>query len=78
MFIFWDDSPSLNLSLDKAGKHRLLQLQELLELRHDTYKKMEIDKERTKAFHERFGYITLTLSFFQVSCAHDGTVLTWL
>ena len=27
---------------------------------------------------KRFGYITLALSFFQVSYAHDGTVLTWL
>ena len=27
---------------------------------------------------KRFGYITLALSFFQVSCTHDGTVFTWL
>ena len=27
---------------------------------------------------KRFGYITLALSFFLVSCAHHGTVLTWL
>ena len=80
----------LNLSLDEAGKYRLLQLQELQELRRDAYENAEIYKEKTKPFMnrtseeklltsmKRFGYITLTLSFFQVSCAHDWTVLTWL
>ena len=43
----------LNLSLDKAGKHRLLQLQELQELRRDAYENVEIYKEKTKAFHDR-------------------------
>ena len=43
----------LNLSLDEAGKHRLLQLQELQELRHDAYENVEIYKEKTKAFHDR-------------------------
>ena len=43
----------LNLSLDEAGKHRLLQLQELQELRRDAYKNAEIYKEKTKAFHDR-------------------------
>ena len=43
----------LNLSLDKAGKHRLLQLQELQELRHDPYENTEIYKQKTKAFHDR-------------------------
>ena len=43
----------LNLSLDEAGKHRLLQLQELQELMHGAYKNAEIYKEKTKAFHDR-------------------------
>ena len=43
----------LNLSLDEAGKHRILQLQELQELRHDAYDNAEIYKEKTKAFHDR-------------------------
>ena len=73
----------LNLSLDEAGNHRLLRLQELQELRRDTYENAEMYKEKTKSFHDdtsmkRFGYITLALSFFEVSSAHDGTVLTWL
>ena len=43
----------LNLSLDETGKQRLLQLQELQELRHDAYENAEIYKEKTKAFHDR-------------------------
>ena len=43
----------LNLALDKAGKERLLQLQELQELRHDAYENAAIHKEKTKAFHDR-------------------------
>ena len=43
----------LNLSLDEVRKHRLLQLQELQELRRDAYENVEIYKEKTKAFHER-------------------------
>ena len=43
----------LNLSLDEVGKHRLLQLQELQELRRDAYENAEIYKEKTKAFHDR-------------------------
>ena len=43
----------LNLSLDEAGKHKLRQLQELQELRHDAYGNVEIYKEKTKAFHDR-------------------------
>ena len=43
----------LNLSLDEASKHKLLQLQELQELRRDAYKNAEIYKEKTKAFHDR-------------------------
>ena len=36
----------LNLSLDIVGKHRLLQLYELQELRHDAYKNPKIYKEK--------------------------------
>ena len=43
----------LNLSLDEASEHRLLQLQELQELRPDAYENVEIYKEKTKAFHDR-------------------------
>ena len=43
----------LNLSLDEAGKQRLLQLQELQELRHNAYENAMIYKEKTKAFHDR-------------------------
>ena len=43
----------LNLALDEAGKERLLQLQELQELRHDAYENAAIYKEKTKAFHNR-------------------------
>ncbi|CAB1184530.1 unnamed protein product [Spirodela intermedia] len=43
----------LNLSLDEVGKHRLLQLQELQELRRDAYENAEIYKEKTKAFHDK-------------------------
>ena len=43
----------LNLSLDEAGKERLLLLQELQELRHDAYANAVIYEEKTKAFHDR-------------------------
>ena len=43
----------LNLALDEAGKERLLQLQELQELRHDAYENAAIYKEKTKAFYDR-------------------------
>ena len=38
----------LNLSLDEAGKHRLLQLQELQELRRNAYENKEIYKKIQK------------------------------
>ena len=38
---YWDIK-KLNLSLDEAQKQRLLQLQELQELRHDAYENVEI------------------------------------
>ena len=43
----------LNLAMEKVGKERLLQLQELQELRHDAYENASIYKEKTKAFHDR-------------------------
>ena len=43
----------LNLSLDQAGKERLLQLQELEELRNESYHNAEIYKAKNKAFHEK-------------------------
>ena len=46
------DIKKLNLSLDEAGKERLLHLQELQELRHDAYENATIYKEKTKGFHD--------------------------
>ena len=43
----------LNLSLDQAGKDRLLQLQELQELRNESYQNAEIYKAKNKAFHDK-------------------------
>ena len=42
-----------NLNYDEAGNHRKLQLQELKEIRRDTYENSVIYKEKTKAFHDR-------------------------
>ena len=43
----------LNLSLDQPGKERLLQLQELQELRNESYQNAEIYKAKNKAFHDK-------------------------
>ena len=43
----------LNMELDKAGKRRFLQLNELEEIRLDAYENAVIYKERTKRFHDR-------------------------
>ena len=43
----------LNLSLDQAGKERLLQLQELQELRNESYQNAEIYKAKNKAYHDK-------------------------
>ena len=43
----------LNLSLDQAGKERLLQLQELQELRNESYQNAEIYKAKNKVFHDK-------------------------
>ena len=43
----------INLSLDQAGKERLLQIQELQELQNESYQNMEIYKAKNKAFHDK-------------------------
>ena len=43
----------LNFSLDEVGKHGLLVLQELHELSHDAYEKVEIYKEKSNYFHDK-------------------------
>ena len=43
----------LNLSLDQAIKEKLLQLQELQELRNESYQNDEIYKAKNKAFHDK-------------------------
>ncbi|XP_042758063.1 uncharacterized protein LOC122197932 [Lactuca sativa] len=40
-----------NFNVVEAGRHRKLQLQELEELRNDSYENSKIYKERTKLFH---------------------------
>ena len=43
----------LNMSLEMAGKKRMLQLNELDELRHNAYDISRICKEKTKAWHDK-------------------------
>ena len=43
----------LNLSLDHAGKTRLLQLHELEELRNEAYNNSTIYKDKMKKFHDK-------------------------
>ena len=43
----------LNLSLDQVEKERLLQIQELQELRNESYQNAEIYKAKNKAFHDK-------------------------
>ena len=43
----------LNLSLDQAGKERLLQLQELQKFQNESYQNAEIYKAKNKAFHDK-------------------------
>ena len=71
----------LNLSLDQAGKERLLQIQELQELQNESYQNAEIYKAKNKAFHEklfmfmiRYDFIILVLNSFQGNCAQGGMV----
>ena len=42
-----------NIDLDKTGVHRILQLQELEELRNETNENATIYKEKTKIFHDQ-------------------------
>nr|XP_043625644.1 uncharacterized protein LOC122597075 [Erigeron canadensis] len=41
------------MDLDAAGEHRLLQLNEVEELRQQAYDNSRLYKERTKAWHDR-------------------------
>ncbi|XP_052625948.1 uncharacterized protein LOC128132967 [Lactuca sativa] len=42
-----------NFDIDEAGRHRKLQLQELEELRNESYENARIYKEKTKLFHDK-------------------------
>ena len=44
---------TLNFDLAKVGKQRLLQMNKLDELRHETYESSRIYKERLKLFHDK-------------------------
>ena len=44
---------TLNFDLAQAGKKRLLQMNELDELRHESYESSRIYKERLKLFHDK-------------------------
>nr|GEU53245.1 DNA-directed DNA polymerase [Tanacetum cinerariifolium] len=44
---------NFNMKLDNAGINRMLQLQELEEIRNDAYESLRIYKEKTKAFHDK-------------------------
>ena len=44
---------TLNFDLAQAGKQRLLQMNELDELRRESYESSRIYKERLKIFHEK-------------------------
>ena len=43
----------LNMNLEMVGKKRMLQLNELDELRQNTYDSSRIYKEKTKAWHDK-------------------------
>ncbi|XP_021833425.1 uncharacterized protein LOC110773231 [Prunus avium] len=43
----------LNFDLDKAGHVRKFQLNELEEIRHESYENAKLYKERTKSYHDR-------------------------
>ena len=44
---------TFNFNLDQAGKQRLLQMNELDELRRESYESSQIYKERLKLFHDK-------------------------
>ena len=46
-------SKTFNFNVDQAGKQRLLQLNELEELRCESYESSRISKERLKIFHDK-------------------------
>ncbi|XP_034208316.1 uncharacterized protein LOC117621892 [Prunus dulcis] len=43
----------LNFDLDKAGHVRKFQLNELEEIRHESYENAKLYKERTKSYHDK-------------------------
>ena len=43
----------LNMDLAQDGEHRVLQLNELDELRNESYENAKIYKEKMKAFHDK-------------------------
>ena len=66
----------LNLSLDQSGKERLIQLQELQELRKPKIKPFMISTSIGKIFifTTRYGFIILVLNSFQGNCAQGEMV----
>ena len=44
---------NLNFNLKEAGDKRLLQLNELKEMRNDSYENAKIYKEKTKRWHDK-------------------------
>ncbi|KAI3516249.1 hypothetical protein L1887_15160 [Cichorium endivia] len=44
----------LNMKIDEAGVHRKLELQELEELRDDSYESSRLYKEKTKRLHDKY------------------------
>ena len=44
---------NLNYNIKKAGEKRLLQINELEEIRRESYENTQIYKERTKAWHDK-------------------------
>ena len=76
----------LNLSMDEAGKKRILDLHELAEIRNEAYENSSIYKAKMKAFHDmeggesfmsikKYGSIILDLDSFPVNSNHGGMVL---
>ncbi|OMO98769.1 reverse transcriptase [Corchorus capsularis] len=49
----WWAVKQCNLNFDKAGMQRMLQLQELEEIRNEAYENSRIYKEKTKALHDQ-------------------------
>ncbi|XP_062093501.1 uncharacterized protein LOC133799503 [Humulus lupulus] len=49
----WWAMKKCNMEMDNAGQQRMLQLQELEEIRNDAYESSKIYKEKTTTFHDR-------------------------